>query len=906
MTTARTGEMPKAYDPRAVEPALYEWWESRGYFRPRKEGDREPFTIIMPPPNVTGALHIGHALTAAIEDILIRWHRMLGDPTLWVPGTDHAGIATQNVVERELAKEGLSRHDLGREAFVERAWQWARIYRRRIDDQHRRLGVSCDWSRNTFTMDERPARGVRLTFVRWFEQGLIYRGERMINWCPRCMTALSDLEVNHQAVRGKLWFVRYPLVDDAGGDAGEHMTMATTRPETIPADVGVAVNPDDERYRGRVGRGVRIPFSGRIGVVVADEAIDRSFGTGALKVTPGHDPVDFEIGRRHGLPVVSVMNLDGTLNEAAGAFAGMDRFAARERVAVALAEQGLLDHVEDYETSVGTCHRCGTIVEPIVSLQWFVTMAPLAAPAIAAVREGKIRIIPERFEKVYFNWMENIRDWCISRQLWWGHRIPVWYCRACDGITGDDIPAAAAPIVAEDAPERCPRCGGGELVQDPDVLDTWFSSQLWPFTTLGWPDDTPDLRYFYPTGVMETGYDILFFWVARMIMSGIAMMGDVPFRTVYLHGLVRDPRGEKMSKTRGNVMDPLDLIARYGTDALRYTLATGSTPGNDMKLSTERLEAGRSFANKLWNAARYVIMQCGDGPVRRLEPADFDTLVEPEDRWIVSRLQRLVTSVDGLLGRLQIGEAGRQVHDFAWGEFCDWYIEMTKPRLRAGDRGALPVLVGVLEQVLRLLHPYMPFVTEELWGWLRPIVTPPLPEACIVAPFPSADGGWRDPAAERAVQALTDAVRAVRNVRAERQVEPAHFVPLELGVPDAEVRAIFERMAGAVESLARARPVSVLPAVDAGRTDAAVVVLSESTVALPLKGLVDLQAECERTARLLAEVAGEMGRQQAKLANEQFVRRAPAHLVEREREKLADAERRAEALRARRAELGCG
>ncbi|MBI2759795.1 MAG: valine--tRNA ligase, partial [Chloroflexi bacterium] len=779
MTAQATGrrEMPKAYDPRAVERRLYELWESRGYFTPvltrpgepppsygiAADRNRQPFTIIMPPPNVTGELHLGHALTDTIEDTLIRWRRMLGDPTLWLPGTDHAGIATQMVVERELAKEGLTRHDLGREVFVERVWQWVHRYRGRIDDQHRRLGASADWSRSRFTLDPAPQEAVRTTFKRLYDDGLIYRGERLITWCPRCMTALSDLEVDRgDPEQGFIWHVKYPVIDDDGRETGEYIQMATTRPETILGDTGVAVNPDDERYTHLVGRRARLPIIGREIPIVADAAVDPAFGTGAVKVTPGHDPTDYDIGARHNLPIVSVMNQDATMNDNAGPFAGLDRFEARREVIKAFEGADLLVKVEPHELVIGRCDRCNTIVEPMVSLQWFVRMQTLAEPAIAAVRDGRIQIIPEAFERVYYNWMENIRDWCISRQLWWGHRIPVWYCDGCD-----------ATLVEVETPTSCPSGCEGTPRQDEDVLDTWFSSGLWPFSTLGWPRGSEDLDYFYPTSVMETGYDILFFWVARMIMLGMYdMNGAVPFRHVYLHGMMRDAKGVKFSKTKGNATDPLDLVDQYGADALRFTLATNSSPGIDMKLQTSDLENGRNFANKLWNTARFVLSVVGDeagGNDGRLAgPA-----ASIEDRWILSRLNTLALDVNRLLADFQIGEAGRRIYDFVWHEYADWYIEMAKVRLRRDDRTALPVLTHVLGQVLSLLHPFMPFVTEEIWQNVRGVLGPETPEVVTIAAYPLGDASARDDDAERHTEALMDTVRAVRNLRAERKIDPA-------------------------------------------------------------------------------------------------------------------------------------
>ena len=916
------GEMPKAYDPRAVEQRLYEFWEARGYFTPVLSDPGEPapeygmpvdrrvppFTIIMPPPNVTGELHLGHALTATIEDALIRWHRMRGDPTLWLPGTDHAGIATQMVVERELAKEGLTRHDLGREAFVERVWQWVRRYRSRIDEQHKRLGASCDWTRVRFTLDPVPQEAVRTTFKRLYDDGLIYRGERLINWCPRCMTALSELEVAREDPEpGFLWQVRYPLIDDEGRETGEYVQMATTRPETILGDTAVAVNPQDERYTGLVGRRARLPIIGREIPIIADAAVDPAFGTGAVKVTPGHDPTDWEIGQRHSLPIVNVMHPDATMNEHAGPFAGLDRFEARQEVVKAFAGADLLAGVAPHELVIGRCDRCDTIVEPLVSTQWFVRMKPLAEPAIAAVRAGRIRIIPEHFAKVYHNWMENIIDWCISRQLWWGHRIPVWYCDDC-----------GATIVEIEMPTSCPQCSSAELRQDEDVLDTWFSSGLWTHSTLGWPHETEDLRYFYPTSVMETGYDILFFWVARMIMLGLYNMNEVePFRDVYLHGLVRDARGVKMSKTKGNVVDPLDLVEQYGADALRFTLATGSSPGNDMKLQTSDLENGRNFANKLWNTARFVLTSVegasnaergtrnteGDAGHATVSSALRAPRSALEDRWILSRLHALAGEVNRLLSDFQIGEAGRRLYDFLWHEYADWYIEMAKVRLRRGDRTPLPVLAGVLGTTLRLLHPFMPFATEEIWQNVRHVLGPDTAEALVIASYPRGDAARLDAAAERQTGALMDAVRALRNLRAERKVDPARVVAAYLAVPDPALRAAFSERAELVEALARVSPLHIVgDAGEAPRDGVAVAVLSGATAILPLEGLVDAAAERARLQKEIGETEAYIARTEGQLARARG--RAPEKVIAGMEENLAAARDRLDGLRARLGELG--
>ncbi|MFC2058802.1 valine--tRNA ligase, partial [Chloroflexota bacterium] len=698
-------DIPKAYDSRQVEGKWYQFWLEHGYFSPEIDRQRQPFVIIMPPPNVTGELHLGTAFTAVIEDTLVRWHRMKGVPALWLPGTDHAGIAGQNVVEKLLAQEGLTRHDVGRDKFIERMWEWVNSCRGTISEQHKRLGASCDWTRERFTMDPGPSRAVRTTFVRLYEKGLIYRGERIINWCPRCATALSDLEVDHRELSSHLYYIRYKLA----GDGEEYVTVATTRPETLLGDSAVAVNPDDERYQRFIGREAILPALGRIIPVVADSAVDPSFGTGAVKITPAHDPVDFDVAQRQNLPLVNIINMDATMNENAGPYSGLDRFACRRALLADLEKEGLLVKTEPYVHAVGHCQRCETMVEPLVSKQWFVHIDPLARPAIDVVREGRIEIIPERFTKVYLNWMENIRDWCISRQLWWGHRIPVWYCDDCGELT-----------VAIDDPESCASCGSASIAQDPDVLDTWFSSALWPHSTLGWPEDTEDLKYFYPTSVLETAYDILFFWVARMIMMGLENTGDIPFNKVYLHGLIRDEKGEKMSKSRGNVVDPVQSIEKYSTDALRFALCTGNSPGNDMKLDEQKLESSRNFVNKLWNAARFVISNLDDG-----DAAILPEVLLAEDRWILSRLNSVIADVTELLDGYQLGEALRLVHDFFWSEFCDWYIEIAKIRLRVEQStggvehenslpSPLPVLASVLETVLRLLHPFMPFITEEL------------------------------------------------------------------------------------------------------------------------------------------------------------------------------------------------
>jgi len=936
--------MAKAYDPRATEGRVYEFWEKRGYFKGRIDPAKKPFSIVMPPPNVTGELHIGHALTDTVEDILIRWHRMLGDPTLWVPGVDHAGIATQNAVEKMLAKEGVSRHDLGRDAFEEKVWEWVGKYRPIISNQHRRLGASADWSREVFTLDEGPQRAVRTTFKKMFDDGLIYRGERLINWCPRCRSALSDLEVEHEDQQGHLWHLRYPLVDgeDAAGApklGGGALVVATTRPETYVGDVAVAVNPKDGRYASLIGRSVMLPVIQRVVPVIADEAIEMEFGTGAVKVTPGHDPTDFEIGQRHELPIISAMNDDATMNANAGPYEGMDRYDARKKIVRDLEELGYLEKIEPHASNVGTCYRCHTVIEPLMSWQWFVQQRALAQPGIDAVRDGRIAFVPERFERVYLNWMENIRDWCISRQLWWGHRIPVWYSadedgdlinviyqdpaqpkdappRAgtynelrAEGVTHEQIlrhgtwsALAATPIVSIDTPERSPT-GGGHLLQESDVLDTWFSSGLWPFSTLGWPDDNDELRYWYPTSVMETGYDIIFLWVARMIMLGLYNMGEVPYAHVYLHGTVRNEHGQRMSKSLGTGVDPLQVVEQYGADALRYTLITSSGPGNDLRLSEQRVEAGRNFANKLWNAARFVLSMIGGERVRMPDapPAASAPL---EDRWIVSRVEGLARNVDDLMRRFEMGEAARQVYDFAWGEFADWYIEIAKVRARSGEGPSpLPVLAHVLDRCLRLLHPVMPFVTEEIWQALAGRVEGLDEDALIVAAFPRGESGYADPDAERAMETLIDVVRAIRNIRAEKKVEPARIIEAYVAADGA--RAVIEAGAAYIETLARVKPLHVVSGVaDAPREQVATAVLEGVTAVVPLAGLFDVGAERGRLEKLIADAEAEAGRIGAKLSNEQFRSKAPPNIVATEEERLAAARARIEGLRASLAELG--
>jgi valyl-tRNA synthetase len=875
--------MPKAYEPGKVERNWYKFWLDKGYFTPKIDPARRPFTIIMPPPNVTGGLHLGHALTHTIEDIFIRWHRMKGEPTLWLPGEDHAGIAAQVVVERELAKEGTTRQKLGREKFTERMWQWAQKCRQTIREQNMRLGVSCDWTRERFTLDEGPSKAVRTAFVRLYDKGLIYRGERIINWCPRCATALSDLETDHKDIGGHLWHVRYPLADNPN----EFITVATTRPETILGDTAVAVNPKDERFKKLVGRKAVLPVLKRNIPIIADEAVDPAFGTGAVKITPAHDPVDFEVAQRHSLPSINILNPNATMNEEAGSYVGMDRFACRKAILADLEKDGLLVKTEPYAHSVGHCSRCQTMVEPLASKQWFVKTETIAKPAIKAVNDGRIQIIPEHFTKIYLNWMENIRDWCISRQLWWGHRIPVWYCQDCNELT-----------VSVDVPKACAKCGSKKIEQDPDVLDTWFSSALWPHSTLGWPDNTADLRYFYPTTVMETGYDILFFWVARMIMMGIEDTGESPFRFVFLNGLIRDEKGEKMSKVRGNVLDPLVLMDRYGTDALRFALTTGTSPGNDIKLSPAKVEAGRNFANKLWNAGRFV--------VRSLDQSPADIKIKSnslplEDRWILSQLSRTVSDITALLDEFQLGEAERTIHDFLWGEYCDWYIELAKIRLRlsaapselwkAGNPEApspLPVLIHVLETSLRLLHPFMPFVTEELWQQLKKRLPAnwQSTESIMTAAYPEADAGAIDPGAEEVIGSLVEIVRSIRNARAQYKVAEDKWV--EAQVHSDNLISSIKPYLDTVQTLAHAKPVTFVGKRLGEKTieKALVMVLADADVVIPMASMFDIEAEKKRTQKEIEGCEGEIARLKARLSDNNFPTRAPVEVVDKERDKL--------------------
>ncbi|MCZ7538703.1 MAG: valine--tRNA ligase [Anaerolineae bacterium] len=858
-----TIEMPKTFDFAEAEPRLYRWWEENGWFKPEVHPDAEPFVISIPPPNVTGALHNGHAMFVSLEDLMIRYERMRGRAALWVPGSDHAGIATQLQIENMLREEGTSREEVGREEFLRRTWEWKRKYGGRIVEQLRRLGASCDWDRERFTLDGGLSRAVREAFVTLWEQGLIYRGLRLINWSPGLQTAVSDLEVEREEEQGHLYYFNYPL------EGGGSIPVATTRPETILGDTAVAVHPDDDRYRRFIGRRALVPMLNRPIPVIADEYVDREFGTGALKITPGHDPADYEIGQRHGLELVNIMNKDATLNENAGPYAGLDRFVARQKLWADMEQAGMTLRVEAHRHVVPRSQRGGEVVEPLVSRQWFVKIQPLAEKAIAAVRDGRITIVPAHFERVYFNWLENIQDWCISRQLWWGHRIPAWHCADCGEIT-----------VAREDPAVCAHCGSAAIEQDPDVLDTWFSSGLWPFSTLGWPDDTPDLRRYYPTDVMETGYDILFFWVVRMIMMGLWFTGDIPFHTVYLHGLVRDEHGRKMSKTYGNVLDPLDTVEKYGTDALRFTLLTGSAPGNDMNLAESRIEYHRNFGNKLWQMSRFVWSNL-EGYSPRPEPQQAG--LDLPSRWILSRLAGLVSDVQRLFDAYQYGEAGRQVLDFLWSEFADWYVEISKSALYGGDAArreqALDVLVYVLNTGLRLLHPYMPYITEEVWGYL-PCGEGPL----ILARWPAANPALLDAEAEGQFAILMDLVRGIRNARAEHKVEPAQRISALIDA--GSQRALIEAHADLFARLCNVDRVTLLGSGAGAPEQAATIVAADVTVYLPLADLIDLDAERERLRRELANLDQQIARTTALLGNESFVSKARPEVVQRERDKL--------------------
>ena len=872
-------ELPKVYEPREVEGRVYEMWEKNGCFEGHRDPDKRPFTIVMPPPNVTGQLHMGHAMDCTLQDILIRFKRMQGYAALWVPGTDHAGIATQIKVEEELRKsEGLTRYDLGREKFLERVWDWKHKFGNRIVEQQKKLGASCDWSRARFTMDEGLSNAVRHVFVSLYNKGLIYKGSRIINWCPHCVTALSDAEVEYKEKPGHLWHIRYPIA----GEEGRYVTVATTRPETMLGDTGVAVNPEDGRYRDIVGKKCILPLVNKEIPIVADAYVDMEFGTGCVKMTPAHDPNDFEVGLRHNLESIRVLDDNGKVVEGYGRYSGMDRYEARKAIVADLEEGGYLVKVEEHTHNVGTCYRCGTDVEPIISAQWFVKMEPLAREALRVVNDGEVKFVPDRFSKIYTNWMENVHDWCISRQLWWGHRIPAWTCEDCGEMT-----------VSETDPTECQHCHSTHIRQEEDVLDTWFSSALWPFSTLGWPNESSeDFKYFYPTDVLVTGYDIIFFWVARMIFSACEHTGKPPFHTVFIHGLVRDDKGRKMSKSLGNGIDPLEIADKYGADALRFNLVTGNSPGNDMRFYTERCEAMRNFANKIWNASRFLMMNL------TIDRCELPGRLELEDKWILSKLNSVIPEVTENMERYELGVAAQKVYDFIWDSYCDWYIELTKTRLQGEDEDsklwAQQVLCYVLTETLKLLHPFMPFITEEIWQAL-----PHSGDYLMLQQWPQHRAELDFPEEEKAMELIMDAIRGVRARRAEMNVPPSKKAQLTVSTLE---RAVFEQGIPFLKRLAYASDVTVEGVADAGSDDAmtaqgmVTVTTHAARLFMPLAELVDLEKEKARIEKELKKNRAELDKLEAKLGNPGFVNKAPAHVVEAEQD-------RAEKLRALLAKL---
>ena len=862
-------ELPKVYEPQEVESRVYEMWEKNGCFKGHRDPDKKPFTIVMPPPNVTGQLHMGHAMDSTLQDILIRFKRMQGYAALWVPGTDHAGIATQIKVEEELRKnEGLSRYDLGREKFLERVWDWKNKYGNRIVEQQKKLGASCDWDRARFTMDEGLSKAVRHVFVSLYKKGLIYKGSRIINWCPNCVTALSDAEVEYQDKPGSFWHIRYPIQ----GEEGRYVIVATTRPETMLGDTGVAVNPNDERYKDIVGKKCILPLVGREMPIVADEYVDMEFGTGCVKMTPAHDPNDFEVGLRQNLETIRVLDDNGKVVEGYGRYSGMDRYEARKAIVHDLEEGGWLVKVEPHQHNVGTCYRCHSDVEPLISAQWFVKMEPLAKEALRVVNDGEVKFVPDRFSKTYTNWMENVHDWCISRQLWWGHQIPAWTCQECGHIT-----------VSEEDPTECEYCHSKNIKQEEDVLDTWFSSALWPFSTLGWPDEnSEDFKYFFPTDVLVTGYDIIFFWVARMIFSACEHTGKPPFHTVFIHGLVRDDKGRKMSKSLGNGIDPLEMADQYGADALRFNLITGNSPGNDMRFYTERCEAMRNFANKIWNASRFLMMNL------TIEECRLPEHLEMEDKWILSKLNSVIPEVTENMEKFELGVAAQKVYDFIWDSYCDWYIELTKARLQGEDeeakRNAQQVLCYVLTETLKLLHPFMPYITEEIWQAL-----PHQGDYLMLQQWPEYHAELSFPQEEKAMELIMDAIRAVRTRRAEMNVPPSKKAHLTVATQE---QAVFEAGIPFLKRLASASEVEVVPAAEARQEAGQVVIATHvAQISIPLGELVDLEKEKARVQKELDKNRKMLSGLEGKLQNPGFVSKAPANVVEAERE-------RAEKLRA--------
>ena len=897
MEERHSTELAKTYDPRGLEDRLYQKWLDRKYFRAEMDYDRKPFTIVIPPPNITGQLHMGHALDNTMQDILIRFKRMQGYNALWQPGTDHAAISTEVKIIEKLKEEGIDKYDLGREKFLERAWDWKREYGGRIISQLKKMGSSCDWDRERFTMDDGCNRAVTEVFVKMHEKGYIYKGARIINWCPVCNTSISDAEVEYEEQAGHLWHIKYPVMQEDGTPSDtEFLTFATTRPETMLGDTAVAIHPEDERYAHLIGKSVMLPLMDRVIPVVTDTYVDREFGTGVVKITPAHDPNDFEVGKRHDLPVINVMNDDATINENGGRFAGMERYEARKAIVKELEELGLLVKIEDYSHNVGTHDRCGTTIEPLVKEQWFVKMEELIKPAVEAVKKGEIRLVPERMEKTYFNWTDNIRDWCISRQLWWGHRIPAYYCDGCGEV-----------VVSRNAPDACPKCGGKHFTQDPDVLDTWFSSALWPFETLGWPDETEDLKYFYPTDVLVTGYDIIFFWVIRMIFSGYEQMGKKPFHTVLFHGLIRDSQGRKMSKSLGNGIDPLELIDQYGADALRLTLITGNAPGNDMRFYYERMENSRNFANKVWNASRFIMMNMNG---KNVTEAPAETL-QPVDRWILSRLNTLIKDVTANMENYELGIAVQKVVDYLWDEFCDWYIEMVKPRLyntddAASQNAALWTLKTVLTDALKLLHPYMPFISEEIFCTLRDMAgDSSMEESIVISRWPLYREDRSFPKEEKDIEIIKQAVRAVRNIRNESNVPPSRRTSIDLVSEREDIIRTFTEGRLFFASLAYANEVRMILKTEEGAKtftedgntvnaeleditkDAVSVVIPGATLYIPFAELVDVAQEVERLNKEKKRLEGELARVNGMLSNERFLSKAPEDKVAAEREKLS-------------------
>lgn len=873
-------ELPKTYDPSASEEKLYKFWNDSGFFNAEVDENKKPFTIVIPPPNVTGQLHMGHAFDETLQDILIRFKRMQGYSALWMPGTDHAGIATQIKVEENLRKEeGLTRYDLGREKFLERVWDWKHQYGSRIIEQLKKLGSSCDWRRERFTMDEGCSKAVKEVFVNLYEKGLIYKGHRIINWCPNCATALSDAEVEYENQAGKLWHIRYPLTDGSG-----ELVVATTRPETFMGDTGVAVNPNDERYKHLIGKTCILPIMNREIPIFGDEYVDMEFGTGCVKVTPCHDPNDFEMGQRHNLEQILVFNEDATVNENGGKYEGLDRYACREAVIKDLEEGGYLVKIEEHEHNVGTCYRCGTTVEPMTSAQWFVKMAPLAKPAMDVVNDGRVKFVPERFSKTYLRWMENVHDWCISRQLWWGHRIPAYYCDDCGEM-----------VVAREDVTVCPKCGGTHMRQEEDVLDTWFSSALWPFSTLGWPEKTKELDYFYPTSVLVTGYDIIFFWVARMIFSGMEQMKEEPFKTVYIHGLVRDAQGRKMSKSLGNGIDPLEIIDKYGADALRFTLVTGNSPGNDMRFSTEKVESSRNFANKIWNASRFIQMNL------TIDKAELPETLDLEDKWILSKFNDLVKAVTENIDKYELGLAVQKLYDFIWDNFCDWYIEIVKPRLQNKDdvqanENAQKVLCYVLSNTMKLLHPFMPFITETIWQAL-----PHEGESIMISKWPEYQESLNFAVEAEQVETIMDTIRAIRARRAEMNVPLSKKAQVILFT---ENRAAYEAGSTFFAKLAYASEIQFVDAAPSNVESMVSVVTKGAQVYMPMGELVDFEKEKARLEKEKAKVQKDIDFVMKKLNNEGFVAKAPAAVIAQEREKAAKYQELMDKLNASLAALG--